>query len=401
MKAGQLSSNTVETGFGPDAVKADDAARAVVRFQRTILEPKMVRSRCLDADMRKCRLIQEKVESLFLENADKQKFLAFYLAEEFWADSKPDYSQFSNEQRIVREFTPLLEEPIVEVTHGEREIRICRDGMIMYSDAELNSGYTYDGFLSRLEQYTEILNALYFLFASSLNEHHEIQKYHHYEVTHYDILPITIDISNRVCGHAIPLRSLMSGQINKRYLKDVPRLYEDNLDLYIESFPPRDVISRDTLAGISRMFLEMAPEDSTNIRLIARSNKAAAEYESTSFSDCIIIAWTEIEAYLFDSLRRQLQSMGESRFNHNRRRSLERQLHVAGVIEFLEALSVISIEEYGKLNTLRKYRNDIVHNNAHATEQQAQAALEFLEQILLVKTKTSIKFKSMFFAVLF
>lgn len=341
------------------------------------------------------------MNSLLFENADRHKFLAFYLAEEFWADSKPDYFKFNNGNMSVHEITLLLEEPVVEVTNGDREIRVCRDGMIMYSDAELKSGYTYDGFLSRLEQYTEILNALYFLFASSLNKHHEIQRYHHYEVTHYDILPITIDISNRVCGYAIPLRSVMSGQINKRYLKDVPRSYDGNLDLYLESFPPREVIPKDNLTGASRMFLEIAPEGSTNTRLFARSNKAAAELESTAFSDCIIIAWTEIEAYLFDSFRRQVKSMGESRFNHDRRKSLERQLHVAGVIEFLEALSVISTEEYDKLNTLRKYRNNIVHNNAHATEQQAQEVLEFLEHILLIKTKTSIQFKSMFFPVLF
>jgi hypothetical protein len=311
---------------------------------------------------------------------DEEIYLGFYLIEEFWADVKPDYSKFGSYYWLIAEFWELMEELVVVIEDGERKICISRDGMIMYSDPRLaNRPEFSDETYQRLDQYAQILNALRFVFVAKTRELTRHIRFQYFEITHNDIIPISYKDGQR-SSMGIPQKSMQLTQVEKRQLNNVPMGYLDNLDGYIDPHS-RIVLPKELLTDIANIFLE-ATADATNTRLLARSNKASSEFEGASFSDSIIIAWTEIEIYLYDMLRESMSKEGSERFNRDRRDFLENEFSASEVIELLEAIGAIGIDEYKDLNTVRKKRNKIIHDGVSSTFQQGVDALLVLEKVI-------------------
>lgn len=309
--------------------------------------------------------------------------IGFYLIEGFWADKKPDYSKFNSQYWVKPEYWKLMDEAVVRYKHGTAEIVVYRDGLTTYSEPEL-SVPAGDEVFKRMEHYTEILNAVFAVFVSSFLEHTKIKYHTHFEITHHHIVPLTFEDGIQR-SMSIPLKSIATTQIDKRLLNNVPSGYEDCLDDWIDR-PQRVVIPKLVIEEACKTFFTIA-KDSVSARLLARSNKAAAEFASSSFSDCILVSWLQVEVYLFIKLNDYMKAEGGIKFNSKRRESLNKAT-ASQVIELLEVSGNLTKNVYDQLNKVRKVRNDIVHNDYSATIDEASEALKLLEQII---TETSGK----------
>lgn len=303
--------------------------------------------------------------------------IGFYLIEGFWADIKPDYSKFNSQYWLKPEYWKLMEEVVVRYKHGSAEIVVYRDGLVTYSEPEL-SVPANDEVFKRMEQYSEILNGVFAVFVSCFLQHTKIKYHTHFEVTHHHIVPLTFEDGVQR-GLSIPLKSIATTQIDKRMLSNVPSGYEDCLDDWIDR-PQRVVIPKAVIEEACKTFFTIA-KDSISRRLLARSNKAAAEFESSSFSDCILVSWLQVEVYLFIKLNHYMKAEGSTKFNAKRRENLNKAT-ASQVIELLEVSGNLTKDIYDQLNKVRKVRNDIVHEDYSATVDEASEALKLLERII-------------------
>lgn len=304
--------------------------------------------------------------------------VGLYLIEGFWADKKPDYSKFNSQYWLKPEFWKLMEEEVVRYKHGESEIVVYRDGLVTYSDKELSTASATDETFKRIENYSEILNAIFAVFVSTFTEETKVKYHTNFEVTHHHIVPLTFEDGVQR-GMGIPQKSITTSQIDKRLLMNVPSGYEDSLDDWIDR-PPRAVIPKTVIEKACKTFFTIA-KDKHHTRILARSNKAAAEYASTSFSDCILVSWLQIEVHLFMKLKAYMQLQGSGEFNKERRDSLINSTS-AQIIELLEVSNNITKDIYQLLTRVRKVRNKIVHSNYSATIEEASDALKILEQMI-------------------
>ena len=271
-----------------------------------------------------------------------------------------------------------MEEAVVSYKHGSAEIIVYRDGLVTYSDAELSGATTSDQTFKRIEKYTEILNAIFAVFVSTFTQEIKVKYHTSFEITHHHIIPLTFEDGVQR-GMSIPQKSVTTSQIDKRHLMNVPSGYEDSLDNWIDR-PPRAIVPKAVIEQACKTFFAIAT-DKHNTRILARSNKAAAEYASTSFSDCILVSWLQIEVYLFVKLKAYMKAQGSGKFNKERRENLANSTS-AQVTEMLEIAGSLTRDIYTLLTKVRKVRNKIVHNNYSATIEEASDALNLLEQMI-------------------
>lgn len=312
--------------------------------------------------------------------------VGFYLVEGFWAEAKPDYSMFNSQYWLTPGFNKLMEEVVISLKDGKRKVEIHRDGLISYSEPELDNypepvlGETFQ----RIEKYTEILNALAIVLTSTITSKLKIKYHTNFELTHHDMFGMMYE-GGTFKGMGLPQKSIAGNQINKRFLSNVPANYVGDLDHYID-FPPRPIISKEILNEVIKLFFKLT-KVKDNTRLLARANKAAAEYAGTSFSDCVLIAWLPVEIYLYERLKKYMDRSGSARFNSKRKQILTKDYTVSQIIELLEFGKQLTKDEYDKLSKVRKVRNSIIHDGHTATLEEAGDALTLLETIIKTKTR--------------
>jgi len=315
--------------------------------------------------------------------------VGFYFVEGFWADAKPDYSMFNSQYWLTPGFNQLMEEVVVSLKDGKRKVEVHRDGLIAYSEPELDNypepahGETFQ----RIEKYTEILNALAIVFTSTVTTKLKIKYHTNFELTHLDMFGMMYE-DGKFTGMGLPQKSATANQINKRFLSNVPANRVDDLDSYID-MPPRPIISKQNIEEAIKLFFKLT-KTKDNTRLLARANKAAAEYAGTSFSDCILIAWLPIEIYLYERLKSYMNRSGTSRFNNKRKQTLAKDYTVSQIIELLEFAKQLTKDEYDKLSKVRKVRNSIIHDGHIATFEEAGESLTLLETIINAKTRQNL-----------
>lgn len=315
--------------------------------------------------------------------------VGFYLVEGFWADGKPDYSMFNSQYWLTPGFNKLMEEVVLSIKDGKRKVEVHKDGLIAYSEPELDNypepvqGETFQ----RIEKYTEILNALALVFTSTVTSELKIKHHTNFELTHHDIFGMMYE-DGKFTGMGLPQKSATASQINKRFLGNVPANMTDSLDMFID-MPPRAIVSRQILEKAIKLFFKLT-KTKDNTRLLARANKAAAEYAGTSFSDCVLIAWLPVEIYLYERLKKYMDRVGSARFNSKRKQTLSKDYTVSQIIELLEFGKQLSKDEYDKLTKVRKVRNAIIHDGHVATFEEAGEALALLETIIKAKTRQSL-----------
>ena len=313
--------------------------------------------------------------------------IGFYLIEGFWADKKPDYTKFNSQYWIKPEFWKLMEEEIVCHRHGDAEIRVYRDGLITYSDTELSTAAPDSETFTRIEKYIEILNAIFVVFVSTFTQATKIKYHTNFEVNHNQLVPIVYKNGVQV-GMGMPQKSMTISQIDKRLLNNVPSGYEDSLDNWIDS-PSRAVIPKEVIESSCKTFFAAAA-NRQQTRMLARSNKASAEFANTSFSDCILICWLQIEIYLFNTLKTYMKNEGPLKFNKERRESMLKSTS-SQVIEVLELSGNLTKEVYDLLSKIRRVRNKIVHSNYSSNVNEAADALTLMELIIEENSGETIK----------
>jgi hypothetical protein len=315
--------------------------------------------------------------------------VGFYFVEGFWADAKPDYSMFNSQYWLTPGFNQLMEEVVVSLKDGKRKVEVHRDGLIAYSEPELDNypepahGETFQ----RIEKYTEILNALAIVFTSTVTTKLKIKYHTNFELTHHDMFGMMYE-DGKFTGIGLPQKSAAANQINKRFLSYVPANRVDDLDSYID-MPPRPIISKQNIEEAIKLFFKLT-KTKDNARLLARANKAAAEYAGTSFSDCVLIAWLPVEIYLYERLKKYMNRSGNPRFNSKRKQRLSKDYTVSQIIELLEFARQLTNDEYDKLSKVRKVRNSIIHDDHVATFDEAGEALTLLETIIKAKTRQGL-----------
>jgi hypothetical protein len=315
--------------------------------------------------------------------------IGFYFVEGFWADAKPDYTMFNNQDWFnTPGFTELMSEVVVSLKDSKHKIEVHRDGLITYHEPELDNyaapapGETFQ----RIEKYTETLNALAIIFTSHITSKLNTKYHTNFELTHHDIIGMLYEDSKST-GMGLPQKSAAASQINKRFASSVPANRIGDLNSFVD-MPPRPIIGKQLIEEAINLFFKLT-HTKENMKLLARANKAAAEYADTSFSDCVLIAWLPVEVYLYERLKKYM-GRDDARFNSKRKQTLSKDYTVSQIIELLEFGKQLTRDEYDKLSRVRRVRNAIIHDGYVATFEQAGEALTLLEIIIKAKTRHAI-----------
>jgi len=242
-------------------------------------------------------------------------------------------------------------------------------------------------FYSRVEHYTAVLNALLMTMVSCITQRTGILYHDFFEITHLDVISVS-KWKNGTSASGIPNKSATNVQYSKRWLSSIPAGYIDSIDMFVDS-PPRPVVSVDIIEGAINVFFALVREEQ-NMILASRTNKALSEFSTASFSDAVIVTWTQIEVFLYEKL--QIYAWAHpGRFDSVRRNKLKKEATASEVIEILEAAGELSASEYKDINQVRKVRNHIIHEGKVAKMEDAINALKLLEKIINEKTSQSIQ----------
>jgi hypothetical protein len=179
---------------------------------------------------------------------------------------------------------------------------------------------------------------------------------------------------------SLPQKTITNVQLNKRWLNDVPDYAIDDLDSWVDGRPVRPVVNKEVLEKACRKYFKIA-SSKQNIRLLARANKAASEFANTSFSDCVLACWLQVETYLYAKLENFMLSQGSAKYNKKRREKLLKSTS-SQMIELLEISGQLSQKKYDLLSKVRKIRNEVVHNGYSASHMEASSALSLLELVI-------------------
>lgn len=315
-----------------------------------------------------------------------ERHISFFLKEGFWSGVKPDFTRFSSNYWLQPAYGSLFEEIVFSKKDGDREVSFTRDGMIRYSDPGLLDEID-EKFYTRVEKYGAILNALLMVVVSQITEDSKMLHHDYFELTHLDIISSSRQKSG-LGAMGIPSKSATNAQLQKRFLTYVPHNMVDSIDAYAEgSISGRPVIPIETLERAADKFFAATRTDYST-KLLSRTNKALSEYASASFSDAVIICWTQVEIYLYEKMQEYAATHAD-RFPSKRKKGL-RDLTSSETIELLEVAGLLNIDEYAQINKIRKTRNKIIHEGAAASVEDANDALKLVGSIITLKTGQDI-----------
>jgi hypothetical protein len=294
-----------------------------------------------------------------------KKYAAFYTTIPFWVGKAPniegDKNKFFHEGIHLPEITLMYETDFYSIA-------ICRDGLVMLhvneleekvKDSDPHDEEAEDIQWNAWGDYLDYLNALYLLlhtttiqtnspeFAIPPPKALSLSDVFRYVVENGEV--IDIDVFSKVTGYGY------SAMLN------------------IDWLPPLSIAEKDTF-DILNVEFEKVVLDNTLIKRLSQITKAYDEFQNGNFSYGLLLAWLIIESIILekwdDLLTNKNKSFldGNKRINSKRKQFLEgRDFPVSVIIDMLELDEQLTFEDFNELNTIRRYRNKIVHDSTSYT----------------------------------
>jgi hypothetical protein len=317
-------------------------------------------------------------------------FTAFYPSRPFWAGSKVDFTV----PRVEGWFYDQMVEEVYSQQNGAYALKVCRDGRILIRISKLESGEPYETDQSiqetvrRWGDYLDYLNAFYLLLDSATLEIDNFAWFNLHEITNRDAFRVIYE-NGKSTSENIAIESIayvfQNGRYSSSYPPGTPIEYDPMISM-------RHVVSLAAISRAGALFESVIASPGLE-KPLASFAKSLSEYKVGNYETSLVLAWFITEASLskvweshLDSLNRDV-GHGRKRINSDRREFLTgRDLPSSVVSNMLELFNILDYELFADIDTVRGYRNKIVHARGFtpgATEAQLsmKTALAMIEHL--------------------
>lgn len=147
-----------------------------------------------------------------------------------------------------------------------------------------------------------------------------------------------------------------------------------------QSFDPRSVE-----VAAERFDDVLTANSGEAVEMVALLNQAHASYREHDFSAAVVLAWTVCESVLHDkwsSYYQKQAAAGGFTLNREKRKTYERQMSAATIIEVLDLAGELTHTLCEKLHRARTARNLWLHRTKSVSIKEAGASIETASEIL-------------------
>jgi len=294
----------------------------------------------------------------------KSSYIAFYTTKPFWAGSPLNLSK----PETQKYFTSQMGNVVFSYENKVFEFKVCRDGMLMFRihnlEAEIPSHDHADinTLISWWSRYIKYANCLHLLLDSCVVEVEKLAYLELFEITNKDVIRIVFE-DGKMIRTSIPSESLVSIFQMLRYPLAIP--FETLLQCTnVENRIPLRKAIFDLTA---EKFSYVAGEE-VLVDILSRIAKSIAEYKVGNYSTSVALSWFAIESIINQKWQRFLDDKGvtyndgSKRINSKRRECFNgRDYPISVIINVLELSDSITFSLFKDIDTVRGYRNNIVH----------------------------------------
>lgn len=330
-----------------------------------------------------------------MASMQNKSFTAFYPSRPFWAGNKVDFSDQTREGW----FHDQMVEEVFSHETQDFTIKICRDGRIMLRVEALEEiESTNERILIPIEttvkkwgEYLDFLNTFYLLLDSATIELFNFSYFSLHEITNRDAFRVSYD-GGKCIGEKIAIESIASvfqmGRYSSSYRQGIPIEHDPQIVM-------RHVIDLDVIRYAVTQFAKVVAKPGLE-KTISSFAKSLSEYKVGNYETSIVLSWFIIEAALsqlwnkhIDALNTELHD-GRKRINRERRDFLTGQNFTIRLISnLLELWGVLTHTQFQNIDTIRGFRNKIVHNHgflqgmkeAQLALKTAQAMIDFIWEL--------------------
>jgi hypothetical protein len=336
----------------------------------------------------------------------QKKFVGFYSANPFWVGTKPnlDFSYLTGNQIMNKDKDLLTKVEYLWEKNGY-ELRFCKDGLVLLGlfdcidlvkDLYEKAKPKQSEEIFKWSIYLNYLNAIYLLLDSAVIKEMNLAYFNQLrEITDMDAFTITFE-DGKIVGESVPHTSIASVyQMDRMSTFYNPSSYSRFLMRYELNEP----VFKTVLSDFEKIYANYE-----HIKTLANITKSLSEFKIASFSTSLVLSWFVIESYLnlyWDRFleEKKKNGKGELRINKKRRKDVfgDTKSYPASVIlNILEVSGYIETDIFNKIDDVRKYRNDIVHQNSKyvCTSHQCWEAFEIITYFVEKEMGLDLKINS-------
>ena len=283
-----------------------------------------------------------------------ENFTAFYTSRPFWAGDPIDFDATGTNSPSEQ-----MAEVVFSYDTNDFRLRICKDGMVMLHVSELEAQMPDDHDRSIEDtvawwgRYLDYLNCLYLLLDSATIEVSHFAYFELSEITNKDAFRVRFE-DGRWAGHNIASESIASyyqmGRFESLSLAGLKKEVFDTLFASVSAVTRKDAL----------------------LKALASIAKGIAEYKVGNFAVSLVLSWFVCESELLARWKVFLEASnrdypdGSKRISSNRQQTLTgRDYPLSVVSNLLELSGEIQYETFKRIDTVRGYRNKVVHQDPH------------------------------------
>ncbi len=281
-----------------------------------------------------------------------------------------------------------MEEEVFGYSDDAFSIKICRDGMVkLRIEALENHGaqqQTVEYTVKRWGEYLDYLNAFYLFLDSAVITTMRLAYFNLHEITVRDAIRIRYE-NGKEAGYNVPTESVAATFQMARHQRtygSIPIEHDPRISL-------RQVISLEAISRAVASFKAVVSKPGVE-KVFASFTKSIAEYKVGNYETSIILAWFISERIMANLWGRHIDSLnkdqgdGQQRINRKRKDTLTgRDFPISVVSNLLELWDILPFSLFKDLDTVRGFRNDIVHGetNYEPSAKDAQLAINTAREL--------------------
>ena len=311
------------------------------------------------------------------------QFTAFYPSRPYWAGSKVNLADIENGR-----FNDQMSEEVFSQKREKYTLKVCRDGRIMLRVEAIEHATPHmelEATVAKWGDYLDHLNTFYLLLDSASLDVVRMSYFSLHELTNRDAFRVRYE-HGKSTGENIAIESIASVFQMARYLSS----YRPGLPLELDpQISMRREMPLSVIEHAERSFYR-AIELPGLIRALASFAKSLSEYKVGNYETSIVLAWFIIEAAISNLWKSQLAALdceldaGRKRINAERKKFLTgRDFTISAISNILELWGLLPNDEFQDIDTVRGFRNKIVHRlGLQPGAEAARLALETAQKMI-------------------
>jgi len=320
-----------------------------------------------------------------------EKFTGFFTPRPFWAITAIDFQDPTS--MSLQRFHPLMSEIVYRYSSNTFAFQVCRDGMLLLQVHEIENKIREDirELVEWWGEYLDYLNCLYLLLDSEFINVKQYQYFNFSELRRNDVFRVTFE-NNQEIGAVVAAESITGIYQtihNSRFIDGLSYGYDPRSS-------HRDVVTKEIFEKLTEK-LETLVSNKRLVSLLSGISKAVSEFKNGNYPTSLILAWFVIESVLIKKWDVLLDSRdviypdNSKRINGDRRKFLMRS-DISVISNLLELNDRLDISLFKKIDTVRDYRNKIIHQNRDYTckFEHCSMAVEIALQLALENIPLSI-----------